>query len=107
MQACLANPFDFALLIWLGASGAVGFLTMGLDKARALDKQRRIPEISLYAISLVGGFWGVILGAFVFHHKTSKPGFMFVMLGFFSVWILLLSEFGFVQNIATCIANPA
>jgi uncharacterized membrane protein YsdA (DUF1294 family) len=105
MQACFANSFELALLIWLGASGAVGFLTMGIDKARALDQQRRIPEISLYAISLVGGFWGVLLGAFIFHHKTSKPRFMFVVLGILIVWTVLLTEFRFVQDVGTCVTN--
>jgi uncharacterized membrane protein YsdA (DUF1294 family) len=105
MQTCFANPLDLALLIWLGISGAVGFLAMGLDKARALDQQWRVPEISLYAISLVGGFFGVLLGAFVFRHKTSKPIFMFIVLGIFAVWALLLSEFRIVQDVGSCVTN--
>jgi uncharacterized membrane protein YsdA (DUF1294 family) len=102
MQACFADPIDLALLIWLGASGAVSFLAMSIDKARALDRQWRIPEVSLYAISLVGGFWGVILGAFVFRHKTSKPVFLLVILGSLVLWALILSEIGFVHYLRTC-----
>ncbi len=103
MGSCLADPELLALGTWLLASGTVGFAAMGIDKAQATGKRRRIPEASLLAISLVGGFWGVPLGAFVFHHKTSKPLFVLVMTGSFVVWIFILSEIRFAQYLAGCI----
>ena len=48
---------------------------MGLDKMSAKVNSERVPEIWFFLISLAGGFVGVVLGMFAFHHKTSKTGF--------------------------------
>jgi uncharacterized membrane protein YsdA (DUF1294 family) len=48
---------------------------MGFDKLSAKAGSERVPEMWFFLISLVGGFVGVVLGMFVFHHKTSKTGF--------------------------------
>ena len=82
---------------WLIAAGVIGFASMGIDKARAVNHEGRIPEMALLAESLVGGFSGVLLGAFVFHHKTSKLFFMLAALVGLAVWVPILWELGFVQ----------
>jgi uncharacterized membrane protein YsdA (DUF1294 family) len=53
---------------------------MGEDKDQAqmqanLVHQERISERTLNEITLIGGFVGIILGAKVFNHKTSKRTF--------------------------------
>ena len=63
---------------------------MGVDKARAAGGEGRIPEATLLIISLVGGSIGAALGALVFHHKTSKLGFLALFLPTVIVWLLAL-----------------
>ena len=48
---------------------------MGFDKLSAKAGSERVPEMWFFLISLAGGFVGVALGMFAFHHKTSKTGF--------------------------------
>jgi uncharacterized membrane protein YsdA (DUF1294 family) len=48
---------------------------MGLDKLSARANSSRIPELWFFIVSLGGGVVGVVLGMFVFHHKTSKRSF--------------------------------
>ncbi|MBO6132973.1 MAG: DUF1294 domain-containing protein [Lachnospiraceae bacterium] len=47
-----------------------GFLLMGIDKRKAKLHKWRIPEATLFGVSLIGGSIGSILGMFTFHHKT-------------------------------------
>jgi uncharacterized membrane protein YsdA (DUF1294 family) len=43
---------------------------MGFDKLSAKMDYERVPEMWFFLISLAGGFGGVVLGMFTFHHKT-------------------------------------
>src|SRR2546425_2218802 len=56
-------------------AGISGIFAMGLDKLLAVMGWDRISERTLHIIALLGGFWGIIFGAFLFHHKTSKREF--------------------------------
>ena len=76
------------LLIYLAAVNAVLFLTMGADKRAARRGLGRVPERVLFALAVVGGSLGGLLGMIVFRHKTRKPLFA---LGF----PLLLALHGF------------
>ena len=64
-------------LVWtyLLITNSAGLLLMGFDKLSAKLNYQRIPEIWFFLVSLLGGFLGIILGMFAFHHKTSKTGF--------------------------------
>ncbi len=57
----------------------IGFASMGIDKKRAQRSAFRIPEATLFAISLIGGSLGSILGMRIFHHKTKHWYFKFGM----------------------------
>lgn len=70
---------------------------MGVDKIRAVNHEWRIPEMVLFAESFLGGSWGVLLGGFVFHHKTSKPEFLLVVFVCFVAWALVLQRLGFLR----------
>ena len=48
---------------------------MGFDKMSAEVNSGRVPEMWFFLTSLAGGFVGVILGMFVFRHKTRKVSF--------------------------------
>jgi uncharacterized membrane protein YsdA (DUF1294 family) len=50
-------------------------LLMGFDKLSAKMDSERVSEMWFFLISLAGGFGGVVLGMFAFHHKTRKPSF--------------------------------
>lgn len=53
----------------------IGFLSMYVDKQRAIAHQSRISESHLWLIALFTGGIGSFLGMYVFHHKTRKPKF--------------------------------
>ncbi len=66
--------------LFLGIVNVVSFLLMGLDKLDAKIEIERVPELWFILISLAGGFCGVILRIFAFHHKVSKPTFQLKIL---------------------------
>ncbi len=79
--------------------GIAGICAMGGDKLLAVISWDRISERTLHIIALLGGFWGIIFGAFLFHHKTSKrefwpPVFFAAALG---VGLFLALVFGYVH----------
>lgn len=63
------------ILGFLGLVNFVGFLIMGYDKFKAQSRGWRVPEKSIFMISLVGGAIGVFLGMKVFRHKTRNYSF--------------------------------
>lgn len=63
------------LLIWLGVLSALAFVLFGWDKLMAKAHRRRVPEAALLGCALMGGSAGGLLGMAVFHHKTRKPPF--------------------------------
>lgn len=58
------------MLIFMALMSVVGFLAMGLDKAKSKRSAWRIPEKTLFGIAFLGGGAGVWLGMEVFRHKT-------------------------------------
>jgi uncharacterized membrane protein YsdA (DUF1294 family) len=71
---------------------------MGVDKGRAQRGRRRIRERSLFVLGLAGGFWGILLGGAVSHHKTSKLSFLAVIYGEAIVWGIALSWITYSAN---------
>ena len=64
-----------SLWAYLLLVNVVGLVLMGFDKLSAKADSERVPELWFFLISVAGGFMGVLLGIFVFHHKISKPSF--------------------------------
>ncbi|MDE7478478.1 MAG: DUF1294 domain-containing protein [Lachnospiraceae bacterium] len=58
------------LILYLVVINLTGFAMMGIDKQKAIKKQWRIRESTLFLIALIGGSIGSIIGMRVFHHKT-------------------------------------
>jgi uncharacterized membrane protein YsdA (DUF1294 family) len=75
---------------WLITSGFVGFILMGIDKARAQDGSWRIPEGIFYRLAIAGGAFGILAGSSVFHHKTLKISFIGVILLAAAAWVVVL-----------------
>lgn len=71
----------------------IGVMMMGIDKSRAKRHAWRIPERTLFLISLLGGSVGSLAGMYLFRHKTKHMKFVIGM-----PLILLI-------QIAACIIN--
>ena len=71
----------------------IGVMMMGIDKSRAKRHAWRIPERTLFLISLLGGSVGSLAGMYLFRHKTKHMTFVIGM-----PLILLI-------QIAACIIN--
>lgn len=53
----------------------IAFSAMGIDKRKAIKGFRRIPEKTLFLLSLLGGSFGAFLGMYAFRHKTKHLSF--------------------------------
>jgi len=71
----------YATMIYLGivlVMSVASFAAYGLDKRRAGNGSRRIPEQTLHILALLGGWPGALLGQRQFRHKTKKLSFLIV-----------------------------
>lgn len=57
-------------LIYLLLMNIAGFVAMGIDKCKAMAHAWRIPEKTLFGLSLLGGSAGTWAGMYAFRHKT-------------------------------------
>ena len=69
----------------------LGFYAMYNDKLRAKKRAFRVPEATLFALSIIGGSIGCIAGMYVFRHKTRHLRFVLGL-----PLILVLQIVGFV-----------
>ncbi len=60
----------YIIIIYLILINITGFAVMGIDKWKARKQAWRIPEKTLFLISILGGSIGSIAGMYTFHHKT-------------------------------------
>jgi uncharacterized membrane protein YsdA (DUF1294 family) len=63
----------------LAIASGITFLLYGFDKAQSKNGGWRVPELVLHVFALAGGFPGGWLGRAIFHHKTKKVLFVFVL----------------------------
>ena len=65
-------------VIYLAAVNLITFFVYGADKRRArIPGARRVPVKALFALALLLGSAGALLGMRVFHHKTRHWYFRF------------------------------
>ena len=57
-------------LIYFGVINVLGLIVMGADKWKAKHNAWRIPEKTLFLVSLLGGSIGTWAGMYLFRHKT-------------------------------------
>ena len=62
-------------VIYLIIINLIGFYVMWSDKRKAKKERWRIPENTLFLITLLGGGIGTISGMYTFRHKTKKLKF--------------------------------
>ena len=63
------------MLYYILAVSFITFILWGIDKSRAINDQWRVPEKWLFALIIIGGALGGLLGMVVFRHKTKKTIF--------------------------------
>lgn len=63
------------LSAWLISINLITFVYYGYDKRQARRGERRIPEIVLFALALLGASPGAFLAMYAFRHKTIKGPF--------------------------------
>ena len=83
------------LAAWLLAVNATAFGYFGYDKACANASSRRVPEVVLHGLTLLGGSPGAYVAMRFFRHKTIKGRFRFVF------WCIVLLQLGLCIWIAT------
>lgn len=67
------------LIIYMVLMNLVGIVVMGIDKERAKRHAWRIPEKTLFLVSLLGGSVGTWAGMYMFRHKTKHWYFVIGM----------------------------
>jgi uncharacterized membrane protein YsdA (DUF1294 family) len=81
------------LISYLAAINVVVFGYYGHDKMAAQHRGRRVPEVVLHGLALLGGSVGAFAGMHIFRHKTLKGAFH---VGF---WILVALQVAAVATI--------
>jgi len=68
-------PIKYIVIYFL-VINLIGFLIMWYDKHQAKWGKWRVPEKTLFTITLLGGGIGTITGMYKFRHKTKKMRFI-------------------------------
>ena len=71
----------------------ITFIVYAVDKYKAINKHRRISELTLYCLGFIGGFLGALLAMLLFRHKTKKIRFYVLNIFYFIIWLLFLWRF--------------
>lgn len=77
-------------IIALAVMSVIAFATYGSDKKRAVEGEFRTPERLLLLLAFLGGGLGAFLGMQVFHHKTRKPRFQFLVPVALAIQLIIL-----------------
>ena len=80
----------FYVLIAFGIFNLFTFGLMGMDKSRAKQGKRRVPEARFFQYALWGGSLGVVLGMFIWRHKTRKASFKWRVYGSLAFHVLIV-----------------
>ena len=64
-----------AIFWYLLIAKLLGLIIMGVDKRKAKKGRWRIPEAMLFLVAALGGSLGIILGMYLFRHKTKHRSF--------------------------------
>ena len=67
------------LIAYLLIMNIAGIIIMAIDKSKARHHAWRIPEKSLFGVSLLGGSLGTWAGMYIFRHKTKHWYFVIGM----------------------------
>ena len=77
----------------------IGFLSMLIDKRRAIKHEYRISEKMLFIIALIGGSIGSLIGMNIMHHKTKHWYFKYGIPSILCIQLLILGYFLSIKRI--------
>ena len=77
-MSLLFDNMEYAIL-YVVIMNILGVAVMGIDKYKAQHKLWRIPEKTLFLVSILGGSIGTWAGMYLFRHKTKHWYFVFGM----------------------------
>lgn len=80
----------WAAAAYLLAANLAGFILMAVDKSRARRHRWRIPERTLFLVSLLGGSLGVWCGMYLFRHKTKHWYFVIGIPAILALWLAII-----------------
>lgn len=85
------------ILIYIILINIMGFILMGLDKKKSIQKKWRIKESTLLKTAIAGGCLGIWLGMKEFHHKTNNKKFSNGIPAIFVLHLLILAIIIFIK----------
>ena len=88
-MSLLFDNMEYAIL-YVVIMNILGVAVMGIDKYKAQHKLRRIPEKTLFLVSILGGSIGTWAGMYLFRHKTKHWYFVFGMPAILVIQIVVL-----------------
>jgi len=71
----LAGALYWIPILYLIIINVVAFSAMWWDKRRAVKKEWRVAEATLYVLVIIGGAVGIFGGMYKLRHKTKKRSF--------------------------------
>ena len=77
------------IIAYLLSINAATFLLFGYDKLIAGSSLMRVPERTLYILSILGASPAVLVGINLFRHKTRKPAFQVRIILIFLIQLAL------------------
>ena len=88
----------------------LGLSLMGIDKRKAVKNHWRIPERTLFIVSLLGGSIGSFVGMYLFRHKTKHLRFtigipVILVLQILAVLFLSLHQKEQMESPSTAVSN--
>lgn len=75
-----------SVLVYIFIINLIAFAAYGIDKAKARNGTRRIPEMTLIGLAEFGGAIGALIGMLAFRHKTRKIKFTITVPVFTVLW---------------------
>lgn len=85
------------IIIYLIVINLIGFAIMYIDKQKAKKNHWRIPEKTIFLVTLLGGGIGTISGMYTFRHKTQKMNFVIGLPVITILEIIAIIYFGIIK----------
>ena len=93
----ISNNINILLVLYLLVMNITGIAVMAIDKSKARHHAWRIPEKTLFLVSLLGGSLGTWAGMYIFRHKTRHWYFVAGMPAIFFIQIAVLVYFMYIR----------
>ncbi len=93
----MSSEVIFIALFYWAVLNVTAFAMMAWDKSAARNMMRRIPELNLLFVALIGGSVGAVLGQQMYRHKTRKEPFQSILFGITTLHATVASYLVFKQ----------